>query len=71
MIAVLNKPTVANRINCSILESNMNEIIMPELIQLTRLVKIIVGSLEKCAEISIKLMPVRMALGKLRILPNK
>jgi hypothetical protein len=71
MIAVLSKPTVANRINCSILESNMNEIIIPELIQPTRLVKIIVGSLEKCGEISIKLMPVRMALGKLRILPNK
>ena len=49
----------------------MNEIIIPELIQPTRLVKIIVGSLEKCGEISIKLMPVRMALGKLRILPNK
>ena len=71
MIAVLSKPTVANRINCSILESNISEIITPELIHPTRLVKIIVGSLEKCGEISIKLIPVRMALGKLRILPNK
>ena len=62
MIAVLNKPTVANRINCSILESNMNEIIIPELIQPTRLVKIIIGSLEKCGEISIKLCPLEWHL---------